>query len=120
MSKLAINGGTPIRSTYFPNQNTIGQAEIEAVVKVMKRGRLSGYRANWCPEFMGGPEVQALEKQWEERFNTKHAIAVNSCTSGLQVACRAIGLGQNDNEQAIVSLKNNRTGFAQNLVLFIP
>jgi dTDP-4-amino-4,6-dideoxygalactose transaminase len=103
MSKLAINGGTPIRTTFFPSQNTIGQTEIAAVIKVMKRGRLSGYRGNWCPEFMGGPEVQRLEKKWEEKFNTKHAIAVNSCTSGLQVACGAIGLGQDGYEQVVVT-----------------
>jgi len=103
MSKLAINGGTPIRSTYFPNQNTIGQEEIEAVTKVIMRGRLSGYRANWCPEFMGGPEVQALEEKWQDRFNVKHAIAVNSCTSGLQIACKAVGVGDDSYEQVIVT-----------------
>jgi len=61
MPKLAINGGPKIRTKLFPNQNTIDDREIDAVVKVMRRGRLSGYRGNWCPEFMGGPAVQELE-----------------------------------------------------------
>lgn len=103
MKKLAINGGPKIRSTYFPNQNTLDDREVEAVTKVIMRGRLSGYRANWCPEFMGGPEVQALEEKWQNRFNVKHAIAVNSCTSGLQIACKAVGVGDNLYEQVIVT-----------------
>ena len=96
MPKLAINGGKPVRTTFFPNQNTINGKEIQKVIEVMGRGRLSGYRANWCPEFMGGPEVQKLEEIWQKRFNVKHAIAVNSCTSGLQIACGAIGLQSHD------------------------
>ncbi|MBU2685619.1 MAG: DegT/DnrJ/EryC1/StrS family aminotransferase [Gammaproteobacteria bacterium] len=96
MSKLALFGGTPIREYLFPSQNTMDQREIDAVIEVMKRGRLSGYRGNWCPEFMGGPSVQQLEKEWQKRFNIKHAISVNSATSGLHVACGAIGLKQGD------------------------
>jgi perosamine synthetase len=105
MAKLAINGGTPIREKdeLFPSQNTLDNKEIEAVIRVLNKGRLSGYRANWCPEFMGGPEVRSLEERWQDRFNVKHAIAVNSCTSGLQVACRAVGLGDDAYEQVIVT-----------------
>jgi len=62
----------------------------------MKNGRLSGYRGNWCNEFYGGPEIQRLEKTFKEKFNSNHAIAVNSCTSGLQIACGAIGLQPGD------------------------
>lgn len=92
MSKLAIHGGEPIRKIPFPSQNTMDHNEMKAVCNIMLEGRLSGYRANWGSEFWGGPAIQALEKQWQKKFNTKHAIPVNSCTSGLQIACRAIGL----------------------------
>ena len=96
MPKLAINGGPKIREHLFPSQNTMGEREMDAVTRVMKEGRLSGYRGSWCPEFFGGPEIQALEKEWKQKFNVKHAIAVNSCTSGLHVACGAVGLKPND------------------------
>ena len=96
MSELAIHGGTPVREHLFPSQNTMDIRESIAVSEVMRDGRLSGYRGSWCNEFYGGPEIQALEKDWKEKFGGKHAIPVNSCTSGLQVACGAIGLQPDD------------------------
>ncbi len=96
MSKLVIHGGQPIRTKPFPSQNTMDYHENNAVLDIMRGGRLSGYRANWGKEFWGGPAIQALESEWKEKFNTKHAIPVNSCTSGLQIACGTIGLEEGD------------------------
>lgn len=73
----------------------IGQEEKDAVMRVMDRGILSGYQGNWSDNFYGGPEIKALEKEWAEYFGVKHAIACNSATSGLWLACAAIGLQQN-------------------------
>jgi len=87
--KLAINGGKPVRTIPFPSQNTLGEEEKRAVLQVMDNGRLSGYRANAGSHFKGGPEIQALEKEWGIRFNAKHVIACNSATSGLFIACGA-------------------------------
>jgi dTDP-4-amino-4,6-dideoxygalactose transaminase len=70
----------------------IGSEEKAAVMRVMDRGILSGYQGNWSDAFYGGEEVHALEKEWAEYFGVKHAIAVNSATSGLWAACAAIGL----------------------------
>jgi len=95
-NKLALFGGSKTRTRLFPDQNTIDDREIDAVIKVMRKGRLSGYRGNWCPEFMGGPSVQELEKEWQRRFNVKHAIAVNSATSGLHIACGTVGIKPGD------------------------
>jgi len=96
MTQLAINGGTPIRSKNFPSQITVGKEEEEAAVNVIRTGRLSHFRGNWSDAFYGGPEIQALEKEWATKFNVKHAIAVNSATSGLIAACGAIGLAPGD------------------------
>lgn len=101
MANLAIRGGQKIRTRLFPDQNTMDDNEIQAVVDVMKRGRLSGYRGNWSPEFMGGPSVQLLEKEWQIKFGSASAIAVNSATSGLHITCGAIGLKPGD--EVIVS-----------------
>lgn len=73
----------------------IGKEEKEAVLRVIESGVLSGYQGNWSENFYGGPEVKALEKEWAEYFGVKHAIACNSATSGLWMACAAIGLQQN-------------------------
>lgn len=66
--------------------------ETKAVLRVMERGILSEYQGNWSDNFYGGPEVQALEKEWAEYFGVKHAIACNSATSGLWMALNCLGL----------------------------
>lgn len=97
MHRLAINGGRPVRTKPFPSMTTIGKEEREAVLKLMVDGEpLSAYRGNSGPNFLGGEQVQALEREFAEKFNVKYAIAVNSCTSALQVACGAIGLAPGD------------------------
>ena len=68
-----------------------GIEELQAVERVMKSGCLSNYQGNWSNNFYGGPEIQALEKEWAEHFGVKHAIACNSATSGLWMALNAIG-----------------------------
>jgi dTDP-4-amino-4,6-dideoxygalactose transaminase len=69
--------------------------ETEAVLRVMSNKNLSGYMGN-VEGMYGGPEVQALEREWEKYFNVKHAIAVNSNTSGLWCALAALNLKAGD------------------------
>lgn len=101
MAHLAINGGTPVRTKKFPAYQVIGEDEKKAALRVLDSGVLSKYLGCWEPDFYGGPEVQALEKEWAAYFGVKHAIAVNSCTSGLQAAIGAAGIGPGD--EVIVS-----------------
>lgn len=96
MSKLAIFGGRPVRTELFPAYNTIGQEEIDAVTKVMKTGVLSQFLGAWHKDFYGGPMVQEFEKQWAEKADAKHAISVNSNTSGLITAMGAVGVKPGD------------------------
>jgi perosamine synthetase len=91
--KLAIKGGTPVRSTLFPAQNSIGPEEKAAAMRVMDTGILTGYQGNWSSNFYGGVEIRALEEEWAAKFRVKHAIACNSATSGLFIACGAVGMG---------------------------
>jgi perosamine synthetase len=95
-SKPAILGGQPENSTIFPPYNTIGQEEKEAVMKVLDSGELSGFVAGNVPEFYGGKQVQALEKEFCERFGVKYAVSVNSATSGLYCMLMAMGVGPGD------------------------
>ncbi|HEX6576633.1 MAG TPA: DegT/DnrJ/EryC1/StrS family aminotransferase [Gemmatimonadaceae bacterium] len=101
MSKLAINGGAPVRSTPFPRYNTIGDEEKRAVEKVLDGGVLSGFLGTWSPAFYGGSQVQQLEREWAQYFGVKHAVAVNSATSGLYAAVGAARVGPGD--EVIVS-----------------
>ena len=101
MPKLAIAGGDPIRTKPFPAYITVGDEEKKAVCEVIDSGCLSKYLGAWHPQFYGGQQVQALESEWAKYFDVKHAIAVNSCTSGLYCAVGATGV--EPGEEIIVS-----------------
>lgn len=96
MSTLAIHGGEPIRTKKFPAYRVIDEQEKKEVNRVLDSGILSRYLGCWHEDFYGGPEVQAFEKEWAEYFGVKHALAVNSCTSGLIAAVGALGIGPGD------------------------
>jgi dTDP-4-amino-4,6-dideoxygalactose transaminase len=101
VSKLAIHGGQPVRTAPFPTYRTIGEEEKRAVAEVLDSGVLSCFVGNWTEDFYGGPRVRKLERDWAEYFGVKHAITVNSATSGLNAAVGASGVGPGD--EAIVS-----------------
>lgn len=101
MSKLALLGGEKIITGQFLPYNSIGVEELEAAISVIKTGVLSSYLGVWSPEFYGGEHVQALERAWEHHFKTRHAVTVNSNTSGLIIALGAIGIEPGD--EVIVS-----------------
>lgn len=101
MSKLALLGGDPVRRTPFPAYRTIGEEEKRAVMEVMDSGVLSQFLGTWSPDFFGGPRVQKLEKEWAAYFKVKHAVSMNSATSGLYAAVGAAGVGPGD--EVIVS-----------------
>jgi perosamine synthetase len=93
---LAILGGNPeIREPLRPYA-AIGRSEVRAALRVLKSGLLSGYLGAWAPDFWGGPTVRRLEDAWAEKFGARHAVAMNSATSGLIAAMGAIGLGPGD------------------------
>lgn len=54
---------------------------------------LSGYLGG---KTHGGVYIQRFEELWAQKFDSSHAIACNSATSGLLAACMAIGLGSGD------------------------
>jgi dTDP-4-amino-4,6-dideoxygalactose transaminase len=100
-NKLALLGGTPVNSRPIPSYNTIGAAEKAAVMEVLDSGELSGFVAAPGDWFWGGKRVKALEAAFCKHFGKKHAIAVNSATSGLHAALMAMDLTPGD--EVIVS-----------------
>ena len=66
-------------------RQSISDEDIEAVVDVL--------RSNYLTQ---GPKVPAFEKSVSEYCGSKYAIAVNSATSALHIACLALGVGPND------------------------
>ena len=105
-SELAIFGGTKSISQQFKRYNPIGKEETEAALKVLKTGKLSPFLGQWKIDtefggFYGGEKVQEFERLTEREFNVKHAVTVNSATSGLVIAIGAAGISPGD--EVIVS-----------------
>lgn len=63
----------------------INQADIDAVIEVLKSDFLTQ-----------GPKVPEFEAKVANHVGAKHALAVNSATSALHIACKALGLGPGD------------------------
>ncbi len=93
MQKLAINGGTPVLGEPLRPYKSMGPEEESAVVRVVRSDCLSGFYGSWGPEFLGGPEIKALEEEWSNKFRAKHSVTVNSAASGLFAAIGAVGVG---------------------------
>jgi perosamine synthetase len=99
--KLAIFGGPKIINKKFQRYNPIGMEEVEAAKNVIESGILSQFLGAWHDDFYGGPKVREFEKACTDYFGVKHAITVNSATSGLIAAIGAIGIEPGD--EVIVS-----------------
>ncbi len=63
----------------------ISQQDIDSVVDVLKSDFLTQ-----------GPQVPAFESALTEHSGAQYALAVNSATSALHIACLALGLGEGD------------------------
>ncbi|MDU3814912.1 UDP-4-amino-4,6-dideoxy-N-acetyl-beta-L-altrosamine transaminase [Mixta calida] len=66
-------------------QQDITQADIDAVVEVLHSVNLTQ-----------GPAITRFEEAVLAHCGAKHALAVNSATSALHIACLALGLGEGD------------------------
>lgn len=66
-------------------QQEITQADIDAVIGVLKSIHLTQ-----------GPNIAQFEQSVMAHTGAKHAVAVNSATSALHIACMALDLGPDD------------------------
>lgn len=82
-----------IRTKEFKSKPYITEEMIERVASVMREGTISGFRAT---EMEGGRYVQEFEKAWAKYHKVKYAISVNSATSGLITALKALEIDRGD------------------------
>jgi dTDP-4-amino-4,6-dideoxygalactose transaminase len=64
---------------------SIGQEEIDEVVRTLKSGWLTT-----------GPRTAQFEQEFRDYVGAPHALGVNSCTAGLHLALAALGIGPGD------------------------
>ncbi len=94
--KLALHGGEKTIKSDFSLYKSLGEEERVAVNAVMEQGVLSQFLGCWHEDFYGGAKVQEFERACEKFFNVKHAITVNSWTSGLIAAVGALNIEPGD------------------------
>ena len=80
MSKLAINGGSPIRTEGYPKWPVWGDEEIRNLTEVIKSGKWG------C---LNGSKTAEFEKKYAEYQHAKYGICINSGTTALKVALLA-------------------------------
>ncbi len=76
---MTSGGGVP----YF--RPDISEAEISEVSATLRSGWLTT-----------GPKVREFEEAFKAAVCARHALAVNSCTSGLHLAIEALGATRGD------------------------
>ena len=83
---LAIDGGTPVRTTLLPyGRQSIDDQDIQEVVNVL--------RSDWLTT---GPKVAEFEEAFAARVGAKYAVAFSSGTAALHGAAFAAGLKAGD------------------------
>jgi len=85
---LAVNGGTPVRSTPLPgNSRLMGQEELDELAEVVRSGQLGRH---------GGTKVKELERTFAELYGIKHAIAVSSGSAAVHTAIATVNPNPGD------------------------
>lgn len=86
MEKLAILGGTPVRTKPISyGRQYIDDADIQAVVDTLRSDYLTV-----------GPKTKELEKKLCEITGAKYCVAVSNGTAALHIAAMAAGIGPGD------------------------
>lgn len=86
MTKLAIEGGTPVRQRMLPyGHQWLDDQDIAAVVEVL--------RSDWLTT---GPKVVEFEHAFARFVGAREAVAVSNGTAALHAAMYAIGIGPGD------------------------
>lgn len=92
ITKLAIHGGTPVRSQplplEFPGIHHMDEEEIEAAIRVLRSH--SPFRF-YGIDLQG--EVQTFESEFAQFLGVPYALAVTSGTGALHCALAALGVG---------------------------
>jgi dTDP-4-amino-4,6-dideoxygalactose transaminase len=89
VSKLAISGGTRVRSTPYPDWPSLDESDVEALTAVVRGGQVGGY-----PE--PGPRAAEFAAGFAAYQGAKHGIVLANGTVSMEVALKALGVGWGD------------------------
>jgi dTDP-4-amino-4,6-dideoxygalactose transaminase len=89
MGKLAITGGSPVRTKRFAPWPVYAEGEKSALEDVLTN-------RNWGGQPFPGKHGDAFGKKFAEFHTAKYAQCVNTGTVAIQAALKAIGIGPGD------------------------
>lgn len=85
-TRLALEGGTPVRKTMLPySRQSISEEDRQAVLKALD-----------APIITRGPEVKAFEEEIADYVGFPQAVAFHSATAGLHAAMACLGVRAGD------------------------
>jgi 8-amino-3,8-dideoxy-alpha-D-manno-octulosonate transaminase len=92
--RLAIDGGTPVRTSRLPigkGADLLGDEEIDAVTQVLRDRELFRYHSPRTPQ-----RVTSFEQAVSDAFEVPYVLATASGTAALRCAIAALGIGRGD------------------------
>ena len=112
MPELAINGGTPVRSTDYPAWPVVDDDVVAAVTDVVRSGEWGGFPE---PGVHGG----AFEEAFAAYQGAAHGVLMMNGTVTMEVACKALDIGWGD-EVIVPALTFAATAYAPMAAGAIP
>jgi dTDP-4-amino-4,6-dideoxygalactose transaminase len=104
MAELAVNGGTPVRTTAYPAWPEWDDRELDAVTSVIRSGNWGGF-----PE--PGKNATRFEEAFAAYQGAPYGILMANGTVTMEVALKALGIGWGD-EVIVPALTFAATAYA--------
>lgn len=84
LSRLAIDGGQPVRSAPWPAWPRFEEDELEASTAVLRSGRVN---------YWTGEEGRAFEREFAAAIGAPYGIACSNGTVAIEIILHALGIG---------------------------
>ncbi|MFI6270630.1 DegT/DnrJ/EryC1/StrS family aminotransferase [Micromonospora zamorensis] len=89
MSKLAIHGGHPVRARPYPRWPVYGSDDVSALKQVLAGDAWGGHP-------VPRPATTRFTTDFARYQGARHGVLTSSGTAGLEIALRALGIGEGD------------------------
>lgn len=87
MEKLAINGGTPVKTTPYGTGKRFGKEELKNLEEALEQNTLFYWKGNM---------TKRLCQKFADMYGAEHCVATSSGTASVHVALGAVGIAPGD------------------------